>query len=186
MEIETEFIGNNSTNTDINIGNSVPVYWKDYIASGFTTTTTNSTGATNNSQDTFITYSTFPSSQDDFEEYSNNNSYFKRKREQEEYEEDQDDEDEAPFKFYKHSHKQPETRDLPSCRLVKVQFRDRLLADGKVILKESWGVQVIITCENPELEEVKKGSKWWTKWTGRCSPIVSIPIVEAIHSVQTS
>jgi len=68
---------------------------------------------------------------------------------------------------------------------VKVQFRDKLIADGKVLLRESWGIQVMIIEENPDLKEVPKGSKWWTKWTGRCSPVYSVPIVEAVHSVQT-
>jgi len=169
MEIETELTNNNIIYSD--------TYPK--------TTITNSTETTSNGlQDSF--YSPYQSIvvQDVNFEY-NDNMYTKRRKREKEDEEEEEDEDEAPYKFYKHTHKQPETRDLPSCRVVKVQFRDKLIAEGKVLLRESWGIQVMITEENPDLKEVPKGSKWWTKWTGRCSPVYSVPIVEAVHSVQT-
>lgn len=90
-----------------------------------------------------------------------------------------------PLKQPKQDHRCFTTKDLAGAtRYVLVQFNEdkTQLVEAKIVFREPWGVMVTITESNPFLAEVEKGSRWWAKWTGRICPIVSVPVVEAIHA----
>ena len=69
---------------------------------------------------------------------------------------------------------------IPVDRLVKVQFSEGNLVDGKIIFREALGVLVMILSEHDSVD-APVGSRWWAKTTALFAPGTSYRIVQAIH-----
>jgi hypothetical protein len=83
-------------------------------------------------------------------------------------------------------HKEPDAKDIPKVRLVFVRGSNysndpKDLVQAKILYKEPWGVMVVLTESKLELG-MRRGQRFWTKFTGTVHPISNIPILEAIHT----
>lgn len=69
---------------------------------------------------------------------------------------------------------------IPVDRLVKVQFSEGILVDGKILYREPFGLQVTII-GHADAVDAPIGSRWWAKTTNLFAPGTSFRIVQAIH-----
>lgn len=55
---------------------------------------------------------------------------------------------------------------------------------GRILYRENWGI-LAKSDEDVPGAEVRKGDKFWTKWSGNLAPLTRVPVVEVVNSVKT-